>query len=185
VVELPPETWLQRNERAAGVVAAVREGFADAFRQLSTEDVSGWLVGLTENELDAVLLRDSGGIYFVPRHKLELLRSVVAVVAEVSEHKINLVPAMPSADAVSAVLDAVESEAGREASAIEEALTSGELGAKAAARRVETVQAIERKVARYEALMGTKLDALRERLGELRGGLALAAMTSGAARKLA
>lgn len=160
----------------------VREAFDRHLETLSTEDVSSWMVRLADRCLDAVSLRESGGIYFVPpaaQHRIQALR---AALGACSGHVVHRVPAMRSQDAVRAVLDAVESEA---ATFVEhtrqELLDAGKLGPRALENRRAWIELMEQKVGRYEDLLGSKLEALRERMAELQSQVTVAMLAAEAA----
>ncbi len=151
-----------------------------ALGQLETEDFSNWLVRLMPR-LDALGLRDTGGVYFIPPSHSGKLASVARVLGAVTNHSINRVPAMRSDEAVSAILDALTAEATAEAEAMEKELDDAKLGAKGYQNRITACDAVESKVARYEALLGCKLDEIRERLETLRANLSVAVLKADAA----
>lgn len=106
--------------------------------------------------------------------------------AAVSSNIVFRIPAMRSKDALNAVLDAVEREAAADAQAMEEELqaareSSKDWAERSIATRYARLEATEGKVERYENLLGQRLDSIRDRLNELRAGLAAASMSSQAA----
>jgi hypothetical protein len=79
-------------------------------RRLDTLDsmaVSSWFANKVLPSVSAVGLRDRGGIYFVPANKGEAWNEIVRIVDAASNHTIFQIPAMPSAEAVHAILDAL------------------------------------------------------------------------------
>lgn len=178
------EAWVN----AAGIVEVkggpeelgnkIKADYALEASQLSTEEVSNWLVKRAE-VLSAVGLRDRGGLYFVPAGSLARWHAEAVVLRQASGHTLCEVPAMASDEAVAAILDAVQREAEAEALAMEEQLTGGSLGARALATRINRTEAVEKKVSLYEGLLGSKLDALRARLSSLRANLAAAMLSGG------
>lgn len=160
-----------------GVDDALRNEVLTAFErhlgQLSTEDFSAWLVRAMP-KLDAVSLRDTGGVYFIPHAQVEHLAMVTAVLHANTEHVVHRVPALRSTEAVEAILDAIEQEALAETERIERELEEGKLGEKAYENRIAQADKVTTKVERYEGLLDMKLDALRERLERLRSNLTVA-----------
>lgn len=142
---------------------------------LSTEDVSAWLTRYMP-KLDAVGLRDTGGVYFVPQGSVNQLEQVGRAFRVASAHLIHRVPAMRSQDAVAAILDALEQEASNEAQRMEGELTEDTLGERGLRNRVNQCDALEQKLTRYEELLDGSLGGIRGRLAELRAGLAAAAL---------
>lgn len=162
----------------------VRSAYEDALGQLETEDFSNWLVRLMPR-LDALSLRDTGGVYFIPPSSTERLGLVAGVLGTVTSHVINRVPAMRSEEAVSAILDALTTEADSEAAAMEKDLEDAKLGSKGYQNRIGVCDLVESKVTRYEALLGCKLDEIRERLETLRANLTVAVLKADAAANAA
>lgn len=163
------------DNEVAKISHEVRAAYEKHLGELQTEDFSGWLVRLMPH-LDAVGLRDSGGVYFVPHAAVDSLARAAAVLRDVSEHAVHRVPALRSDDAVDAILDAVAQEAEAEALAMEQDIVDGKLGAKGYTNRVVTCEEVEAKVTRYEELLGRSLPKLTERLEKLRANLTVAAM---------
>lgn len=181
------ETWVGAAGVAevkggpAELAAKIKADYALEVSQLSTEEVSNWLVARAAKQ-NAVGLRDRGGLYFVPALTLKRWHAEAIVLRQASGHTLCEVPAMASEEAVAAILDAVQREAEAEALAMEEQLTGGGLGSRALTTRISKTEAVERKVALYEDLLGQKLDTLRARLSSLRSNLA-AALLSGDAEE--
>lgn len=141
---------------------------------LSTTDISEWLAVVVHKHLDAVSLRDKGGIYFVPATSMEEWAKIVKVLREVSGHFIAEIPAMKSAEAVAAILDAIEREAETEVARMMEELGDGALKKRALEGRVRLCQSLDAKVTSYEGLLGTHLDKLRERIEAVRAQMTVA-----------
>jgi hypothetical protein len=141
-------------------------------------NLSSWLVRMVYST-HAVGLRDTGGIYFVPRDGVDEWKKLVGAIRAASAHQFFEVPALRSSEAVDAILDALITEAGESILKMEEQLTSDKLGEKALHGRVEKCDAMKSKIESYEALLGTNLDKLRERLDGLKANLAAAALLKG------
>lgn len=140
--------------------------FERAKQTYESHELSSWFVRRVE-AAQAVGLRDRGGIYFVPETAVEGWSAFAALVSGLSQAKIYEIPAMRTQSAVAAVLDAVQREAAQAAEALAQELAAGNLGAKALQGRVGRVEALARKVASYEALLGVQLGELQQRLVEL------------------
>jgi hypothetical protein len=158
------------------LIAEVEASYKRHCHELSTQDISSWLSCIVIPKVDGVSLRDTGGMYFIPHDKLAEYSAMVDAVAGVSGHSFFKVPALRSADAVDAILDAVTQEAAAEASKFEADLEAGNLGERALSNRVESVEAAEAKVARYEKLLGAAMPELSKRLEQLRANLTVASM---------
>jgi hypothetical protein len=165
------------------ITQTVVEAFKKHLNTLDTQDFSHWLVS-TMPKLDAVSLRDKGGIYFVPNPAVEAVERMVRVLKQVSSHVVNRVPAMKSESAVEAILDAITQEAEREAAHLAKVLEEGKLGEVGRENRAARCEEVEEKVTRYEELLGQKLDTVRAKLEALRAQLTIAVFKSGAADSL-
>lgn len=139
--------------------AAIRAAFADCLDRLSDTDVSCWLVKMARH-LDAVPLRDSGGVYFVPAHRVAEMMKVREALSRASYCRVHALPAARSEEVVAAVIDAVTTSVEAEAKAIEEELSTP-MGERALETRKERLATEYERVARYEALLGVKLVSLR------------------------
>lgn len=160
----------------------VHTGYRQHLAELAPEDVSAWLVSLASRE-KAAALRDTGGVYFVPRPSMDFWRRATDAIRAASNHKIFRIPAMKNAEAVEAILDAVTEEAGRETAIMEaELLETGDdaLGLRAIDTRSARCAEVLEKVAAYEELLGVKMDTVRQRVEDLRAGLAAAALMASA-----
>ncbi len=102
------------------------------------------------------------------------MNHVVEAIRNIGGHSIYRIPAMRGDDAVEAILDAIQSEAAEEAHAMEIALEKAQFGERGWEHRISKTDTIEGKVARYEALLGARLDGIRERLTALRANLTIA-----------
>jgi hypothetical protein len=148
----------------------------DAYLQtLTLGDISGWL-SRTTARLKAVPLRDTGGVYFMPRPSVDEWASIGAALGSASACVVHRIPALQTAEAVAAILDAVALETEGEAARMDEEITK--LGGKGLQNRLERCEEVEAKVAFYEALLGTHASALHDRLEGLKASIA-AALLSG------
>lgn len=152
-------------------------GFYKHKDALSQTDISEWLTDRAR-ALGAVSLRDTGGIYFIPRDSVAAWRKLKDVVKSVSAHFIAGLPAMSGPDAVEAIMDSLVQECATEAEKLEAELAGGDLGAVSLKNRIERVAQIEQKMSRYKAIFGVQKDSLDERLETLRADLAVASMAT-------
>lgn len=157
------------SDEASQVVIAYNQ----ALDTLAGPDVSPWLSSLMR-ALHAVPLRDTGGVYFVPRFSMTRFEKMLAALRESTDHVIAAIPALDSSEAVSAILDALESEAEGELSSIRRDLEAESLGARALNTRIGVTSAVEVKLSSYENLLGGKLDGLRDRIEKMRAELTVA-----------
>jgi len=157
----------------------LRVAFDRFTAELSTEDVSAWLVALIPS-LDGVPMRGGGGVYFIPRTSLAHLARIVTALKAATAHAVYRIPAIDESDdadrsdVVQAILDSIEAEAADEVAGMTADLAAEKFGARGYEHRIERTDAVEAKVSRYEALVGGKLDALRAKLVSLRAALTVA-----------
>jgi hypothetical protein len=171
VVEAPGDDLLSDAGTFIQINAQVR--FEREKASLNHNDVSYWLTKLIQR-LDSLSLREGGGVYFIPRHRLNEWRTYVAAIRTASEHVMYEVPAMHSEETVAAIVNAITREAEEEAKGIEAELDK--LSGRAIKTRAERCSKMSKKVASYEALLGQGLDALQERLQRLQADIAAAAL---------
>lgn len=143
----------------------IRASFAATLETVGSDDASEWLTN-TMARLNAVALRQTGGIYFVPRGSVERFRALKAAVQGASRHRIFEIAAMKSSEAVTSVLDALQREVDALAEQVRGELVEG-FGARAASTRVGQIQALSSKVLSYERLLGTPLAGARTALHKL------------------
>lgn len=143
-------------------------------------DLSAWLVRFTAAQ-QAVRLRDSGGVYFIPRAGMPLWRKVTAAVAAAGRSEFYEVPALDSAEAASAVLASLRAES---EAAIEKLManfsadTTSERGCEL---RLKAIAKLRAKLTYYEDLLGGALPEIRERLTTAEVLLAETQLVAGAA----
>lgn len=146
---------------------------------LAPADISAWLIKLA-NGKSATSLRDSGGIYFVPRGHVEFWRQVGRAV-EKCGHKVFKIPALHNTEAVEAILDAITTEANAEVEAIEndlEKIGDEAPGKRALDSRATRCRDLLKKVAEYEALLGVRLPEIQQRVEDLSSAVATAALAA-------
>jgi len=171
--------------------------------EYAATDISQWLVKLCEAH-DGVSPRERGGIYFIPKPRLESFREQVGALHEASESRVFYIPAMKSDEAVEAILDAVTREAQDAAASMEDVLNrhleaiaereafleagtpelansataAGKrvLGKRAIRTQLTKLQPLGRKLKLYEALLGKSMAALQKRLDDVKANLVVAAL---------
>lgn len=164
---------------------AARDEIRAAYRrhqgELQTTDITEWLVKLAHAR-QATSLRDSGGVYFVPRPAMDFWRKATAVIDQVSRkaHKVFKIPALRNDEAVEAIMDSVLAEAQKSAEALEaELLESNEedkLGKRALAGRAKKCEALLAKISGYEDLLNVRMDDIKGRIVDLQSSVATAAL---------
>jgi hypothetical protein len=168
------------HREASALSTMILNAYGQHQTTFACEDISAWLIKLAGLN-KAVTLRDTGGIYFVPRPAADFWRRVVQVVQAVSSHRVFLIPAMKNSEAIDAITEAVTREAELAVAAIEAELEkSGDdrLGPKALATRADTCRELLAKVTSYEHLLGVQLKVVAQVEG-LQGSIAAAALLRG------
>lgn len=147
---------------------------------LASRDIGSWLPDKLMTLLGATTLRESGGVYFVPRDQVELLKRIVKALKAVSSYKVYQIKAMTGDEAVEAVLDAIVAEAEAAAEAVEVALAQGQgavggedsevkpLGPRALETRADKCREMVAKVRDYETLLGKMMPTITKRLEDLK-----------------
>lgn len=140
-------------------------------------DITTWLVKLAKKS-KSVTLRDSGGVYFIPRPAMDFWNKAADALETASNkaHKVFRIPAMKNAEAVEAIIDAVTAEAEVTAKLIDEQVNAG-LGARALETRKAAVNELLAKITSYEELVGQQIK-VRERVESLGAAIAAAALAS-------
>lgn len=157
------------------VAQAVKDAFDLHLEQPMTVDASAWLTGLMVR-LDAVGLRATGGVYFIPAHRMAVWEKVREAIEKATTHTIYDIPAMPSDRAAEALLDALAQECTSAASEIEEECKADDakLGTRALKSRIAATENVKSKIQRYESLFGAQLTDLHVRLDRLKAALTTA-----------
>jgi hypothetical protein len=164
------------GEIDAGLAALVRAHYLAALVDWPTTSVSTWLPRYVRARCDGVSMRDSGGIYYVPPAAVDRIQQIRLVLEGVSLHRIVLVQALRTADAVAAILAALCTDTD---AAIEAALQEASTPLRAR-HRVAEVQELRSRLLRYEELLGARHADLGERIDEAERSLALLALSSAA-----
>ncbi len=150
--------------------------------ELAPEDISSWLIKLAHTQ-NSLALRDTGGIYFIPRTGVDFWRKVSAALESVSAHKVLKIPAMKNDEAVAAILESLSVEAQSTIMAFErDILKTGDeaLGARALETRQKECVSLLAKVESYETLLGVSLVKITDAIGALQANIAAAALSADA-----
>ncbi len=154
------------------IVARIRANYDRRQGEIEPNDVSSWLVKIA-SKLQSVPLRDTGGIYFVPRKDVDIWRRVVTALQSVSAHRVFSIPALKNSEAIDAITDAITQEAETAAKVLEAELgQTGEdaLGVRAMKSRQEACETLLAKISAYDELLGVQLKC-RERVEMLQAAL--------------
>lgn len=143
-------------------------------------DITGWLVKLAYAH-GAVTLRDSGGVYFIPKTAMDFWHRAATVIESVTnnQHRVFRIPAMRNNEAMAAIIDAITTEAEALVAAVEaEMMATGDdaLGKRALKTRQAQAEEMLRKVEQYEKLVDQQL-TVRGRVEELQAAIVAAALT--------
>lgn len=165
------------NPQAPQLVERLRAEYERFQRELTLGDVSGWMSKLIRTT-QAVALRDTGGVYFVPRSHVDTYRRIAGAIHAASGHKLFEVPALRSDEAVEAILDAVIREAEGEVGSMETELDTEDLGERALRTRQNRCERMREKVKLYEELLGKSLEGLHKRMEGLEASITTAILVS-------
>ncbi len=159
---------------------ALRRKIEDAYvahrAALSATDVSMWISGKLISQVQAVKLRDTGGVYFVPRDNVATFVGWAGLLRGISDHVVYELPALRSEEALEAIMVAVITEADKELAAMEEELDMDDLGVRALRTRERRCEAVRFKIATYEHLLGQGMEDMQDRLGALQASIVEAAI---------
>ena len=159
----------------------IRAGFERHLHEVAHGDVSAWL-SRTVGKLGAVALRDSGGVYFIPRTAVQEWQSVKAAMKHAGlAHDVFTIPALRSEDAVAAITEALESETAQALTELEKVLEEDSPTAARLAGRAERCTKLLHKVEQYEKLLEAKQDSMRSRITDLQADLIAAKLLAEAA----
>ncbi len=174
----------RREEHETAV--AIREHFVRFQQELTPADISPWLCRFME-KISSVALRDTGGVYFVPRFATETLLRATKALSTSTSHQVFRVPALRSEEAVAAITDALTQETTDAMDAIQRNLDTNAahpemrgLGKRALNHRISLTEEMEKKLTAYEYVLGAKQAELHARLNELRAKISVAIINADA-----
>jgi hypothetical protein len=159
----------------------LRDSFNEHLTKLSNAKISQWIWGTLGASVQTVSLRETGGVYFVPRTHLDSWNEMAGAISTVADVKFYGIPAMESEDAVEAILDAITAEAEAAVTRMDEDLSkTGDeaLGSRALKTREAQTQVLREKVEAYEKLLNRKLPELTGNLDGLESNIGGALLVS-------
>lgn len=169
------DRWIEVDDPSGKYGTRLEEDFRAHLDTITHADVSAWLVRCVY-KMSALAMRDSGGIYFVPRHRLPIWKAVRASLQAAGQgNEVFTIPAMRTEDTIDAVIDSLQSEAQATMEALEKEVAEASLGSKAIRNRADQCNVLTAKVQRYEELLGRKQKALTDKIAALQGELVAAA----------
>jgi hypothetical protein len=96
----------------------------------------------------------------------------------VASHQLYELPALRSAEAVEAIMDAVLGEAKKVEEELTDDLAAGKFGARGLRNRVDRCEAAITKLGTYEELLGQNLASIKETFESLRANLVAAVLVA-------
>jgi len=137
----------------ASLLDLLRATYWHHVEHVSTVDISAWLIRQAAH-CDALSLRDTGGVYFIPRHALDNWRTRADALHGASRCRVLLIPAMNGEEALEAAVQALLDECSAFSAALEQELEADTLGARALETRGGQAKRLLEKLTRYETLFG-------------------------------
>lgn len=177
--KVEPSPTLNEVERD-NLVIRLRDSINYYLLHLTGADVSSWLVDVLSRNLNALGLRDKGGMYFVPPSSMPDWVTIRTLLRN-QGHQVYEIPAMRSDETVQTVLAAMLAEANALAEKIELELDTGELGTGAIETRTGKVSAMQAKLESYRQLLGVTTPAIDDRFTRLERQLTLLTLRKSAA----
>lgn len=166
-----------------GIEDVIVLGYQRELRTIHHHDLSAWLVA-TLRKANAVSLRESGGLYFLPTGpKLAHWRLIGEVLAEATQCRQFEIPAMASKMAAEAVLDAITREVREYVDDIDTEMQKA--GSRALVSRQASLSKYTDKLVAYEGVIGEKLTALRDQISAMETKVAHAALAAAGAQAAA
>jgi hypothetical protein len=140
----------------------VRTAFENQLGLLHAGQVSTMLVAIAEG-LSSTCLRPSGGLYWLPPHRLDEFQQAASAVEAAGQGKPSAVYILRhpmDADAIRAIHDAIVNEVQSESKRLHDEVVKGELGSRALKTRRDQAAALKSKVALYEEVLDVGLAGL-------------------------
>jgi len=144
---------------------------------LDAADVKTWLISVVTRRLDGVsILRERGGVYYVPPHHVPLLSLLRQIVTQHCQIRTSVLACVTNdADTVATILDGIAREV-EEATAEAEAQCIEGAQARTYEKHKTALGAVQQKLTRYEALCATAALSLQERIATVQGHVMMAAL---------
>lgn len=173
IVQTPavtPDTWEHEKQ--------LIDAYYRHLWTVTNRDMSVWVIKKLLRKVDAVTLRPHGGVYFVPRPKLELWRKMAACIKASGSNYFYAIPAVHGDEATEAVMDALMNETVKRIANVDAVLEDEEHTSRQLATQGERLAQLVDKLATYESVVGERLDKLREKIGEAQATTAQAILVS-------
>lgn len=161
------------NHPSAVRVKALYEEF---LLRVPRSGASSWLAGRIMPAVDAVGVKETGGVYYVPPHQVRTFEAMVKVIEAHTHHRVFPIPVVKAEKTVELVLDSLTAEVESECDALLHEINAAT--ERAIESRVDKLNTMLAKVGRFEATLGTKLSRAREVMADADGALAAAALAA-------
>lgn len=168
------EGWPRFSEPCS-LADAILQAFDAQDGLLNSNDIAEWLSeSILRRRIYGTKLRPRGGLYYVLPAQMKLWRKICDVVAECKLGSCYTLPTLAGDDATRAVLDALTRDVGSDVETIQTQIAQG-VGVRALRARVEDCNGLLARLAQYETLLGSALDAVREKVTVAQDAALLAA----------
>lgn len=160
------------DDAPAAEIPRVSDALALGLTKLGDQELSSWMSQVVKH-LQAVSMRESGGVYFIPAAHVETWRSInKSVRARCPGMQLYEVPVVRTAQAIEAVLEslteAIAKETAEVSKASDELQTKRTGGTNVQQRSVDGMKskllALAGKVKRYEEVLGVGLENLQKQV---------------------
>lgn len=155
----------------------IRAAYNVAKGVLAPSDIGTWLCDKLVR-LGGIALRDSGGVYFLPKQSTPTWDRLRAGLTACSKHRVHTIPAMRSEDAIDAILSAVVADTQAACAKIASDIADGDLGDRGLKNREKLTAELVERLAMYENLLGKRLDGLRAAIDETNMAIATAKLAA-------
>lgn len=142
---------------------AIAGAFAASLGWLTRDDVALWLADVIKR-VYGTPLRDRGGVYYVPPTQVATWRQVAAALDACGAGRVYTLPTVQGEDCALAVLDALTRDVGGDLDTLVEQAETRSVGGRALRARARDCDEVLRRLEQYAGVLGTSLDALRERV---------------------
>lgn len=145
------------------------------FRHLytvSTSDAGDWIRGRLLPRVNALGLRDRGGVDFIARQHLDTWHTMVACIQSASSHRVHEIPALHGDETAAAVMDALINETDDAIKRCEAVIDDDSKGERALKTQSAKLGRLVKKLSAFEELVGDKLDTLRDQLSDAKAATA-------------
>ena len=151
----------------------VRDSFEEPAHILNHGDLSSWLLKHVHT-LNAVTLRDGGGVYFIPPEHVARWALLGDALKALGKSRAYSMQAIRANDAVEAVFDSLVDEAEAMVTLISGKIDEGAWGVRAMHNRIEVCEGFMEKIKRYGGFLDTNMDRVLEQVEELKSDLSAA-----------